>query len=100
MKRPNKEFFVPRMPKKTIISGMSEERIVESANNFMHVERVHHDVGDDVLLDKVKDVVYRQGLPLLVTGYNKHAEWDENLFSEAGTWTEFNRYTAGKSKRS
>ncbi|KAG0345520.1 hypothetical protein BG005_001270 [Podila minutissima] len=39
-----------------------------------------------------------EGLPIVVFGYDKHVNWDKDMFSEEGTAKQFNRYVANKKK--
>ncbi|KAG0009624.1 hypothetical protein BGZ81_003283, partial [Podila clonocystis] len=46
--------------------------------------RISFDIGDDVLLATVNRVVITEGLPIVIVGYDKHVNWDKDLFSEEG----------------
>ncbi|KAF9343465.1 hypothetical protein BGX26_005688 [Mortierella sp. AD094] len=95
-KRPSKEQFIPPMQKKFAPSRASEATIVRSAPNFLSPHRVQYDIGEHALLERVNHLVLEQGIPLVISGYNKHPEWDLDLFTEEGTKKEFQRHAAGK----
>ncbi|KAF9371172.1 hypothetical protein CPC16_003211, partial [Podila verticillata] len=80
--RPDKDVFAPGIEKMIMVPQGSEAELAKTARNFRQIDRISFDIGDDVLLATVNRVVVTEGLPIVIFGYDKHVNWDKDMFSE------------------